>query len=121
MHEVVRLSSRGRHPPDPNSRRTSEFRRNHRHHHPGTPAEPPKRRPAASTLEWLFVGREARSPREARTRRGPGAMEASEADATGARADETVLLSPAGFTPPAPAELAVRFPNLEVIELLGHG
>src|SRR5206468_10165839 len=27
----------------------------------------------------------------------------------------------AGFTPPTPAELAARFPNLEVIELLGHG
>jgi uncharacterized protein YndB with AHSA1/START domain/predicted Ser/Thr protein kinase len=48
-------------------------------------------------------------------------MEASEADATTARDEETVLLSPAGFTPPTPAELAVRFPNLEVIELLGHG
>ena len=48
-------------------------------------------------------------------------MEASEADATRARDEETVLLSPAGFTPPTPAELAVRFPNLEVIELLGHG
>src|SRR5262249_24136404 len=48
-------------------------------------------------------------------------MEDSEADATTARDEETVLLPSAGFTPPTPAELAARFPNLEVIELLGHG
>ena len=44
-----------------------------------------------------------------------------EADGTTARDEETVLLSPAEFTPPTPAELAARFPNLEVMELLGHG
>jgi serine/threonine protein kinase len=48
-------------------------------------------------------------------------MEASEADATRARDEETVLLSPAGSTPSTPAELAERFPSVEVIELLGHG
>ena len=48
-------------------------------------------------------------------------MADSEADATTARDEETVFLSPAGFTPPTPAELAARFPNLEVMELLGHG
>ena len=31
------------------------------------------------------------------------------------------LFSQAGFTPPTPAELAARFPDLEVMELLGHG
>src|SRR5947207_15781814 len=48
-------------------------------------------------------------------------MAASEPDATTIKSEETVFLSPAGFTPPTPAELASRFPNLEVIELLGHG
>ena len=48
-------------------------------------------------------------------------MADSEADGTTARDEETVLLSPAGFTPPPPAELAARFPNPEVMELLGHG
>jgi uncharacterized protein YndB with AHSA1/START domain/predicted Ser/Thr protein kinase len=48
-------------------------------------------------------------------------MKASDADATRARDEETVLLSTAGFMPPTPAELALRFPNLEVNELLGHG
>src|SRR5262249_26981847 len=81
----------------------------------------PTRRPATSTLECLVVGREARRPRNARTRWGPGAMADSEANATTAKDEETALLSPAGFTPPAPAELAARFPNLEVMELLGHG
>jgi uncharacterized protein YndB with AHSA1/START domain/tRNA A-37 threonylcarbamoyl transferase component Bud32 len=48
-------------------------------------------------------------------------MAAFEPDATTNKGDETVVLSRAGFTPPTPAELAARFPNLEVIELLGHG
>ncbi len=48
-------------------------------------------------------------------------MADSEADATTARGEETALLSPAGFMLPTPAELAARFPNLEVMELLGHG
>src|SRR5262249_22100052 len=81
----------------------------------------PTRRPATSTLECLVVGREARRPRNARTTCGLGAMADSEAEATTARDEETVLHSPAGFTPPTPAELAARFPNLEVMELLGHG
>jgi hypothetical protein len=46
---------------------------------------------------------------------------ASEPDATTTQDEETVFLSPAGFTPPTPAELAARFPNLEVMDLLGHG
>jgi serine/threonine protein kinase len=37
------------------------------------------------------------------------------------RSGETVFLGPKDFTPPAPAELAARIPNLEVLELLGHG
>jgi uncharacterized protein YndB with AHSA1/START domain/predicted Ser/Thr protein kinase len=48
-------------------------------------------------------------------------MAASEPDATTIKDEETVFLSPAEFTPPTPAELASRFPNLEVMELLGHG
>ena len=32
--------------------------------------------------------------------------------------EETAVSAQAGFTPPAPAELAARFPHLEVIELL---
>jgi hypothetical protein len=48
-------------------------------------------------------------------------MAGSEADATTARDEETLLLSPAGFTPHTPAELAARVPNLEVMNLLGHG
>jgi serine/threonine protein kinase len=48
-------------------------------------------------------------------------MAASEPDATKLKSDETVVLSPSGFTPPTPAELAARFPNLEVTELLGQG
>jgi serine/threonine protein kinase len=48
-------------------------------------------------------------------------MAASERDATMNQSEETVVLAQAGFTPPTPAELASRFPNLEVIELLGHG
>jgi serine/threonine protein kinase len=35
--------------------------------------------------------------------------------------DETIVHPTAGFTPPTPAELAALFPNLEVLELLGHG
>src|SRR5262245_16015892 len=48
-------------------------------------------------------------------------MAASERDPTTIQGEETVVRSQAGFTPPTPAELAARFPNLEVIELLGHG
>ena len=48
-------------------------------------------------------------------------MADSEADATTARDEETVLHSPAGYTPPTPAELAARLANLEVMELLGQG
>src|SRR3954453_23001115 len=48
-------------------------------------------------------------------------MAASEPDATTIKSEETVFLSPAGVTPPPPAELASRFPNLEVFELLGQG
>jgi hypothetical protein len=48
-------------------------------------------------------------------------MAAPEPDATTIKDEETVVLPRAGFTPPTPAELAARFPNLEVTELLGHG
>ena len=48
-------------------------------------------------------------------------MDAAEPDATTIKAEETVVLPRPGFTPPTPAELAARFPNLEVLELLGHG
>jgi serine/threonine protein kinase len=48
-------------------------------------------------------------------------MAASEPDATTAKDEEMELHSPAGFTPPTPAELAAHFANLEVMELLGHG
>jgi uncharacterized protein YndB with AHSA1/START domain/predicted Ser/Thr protein kinase len=52
---------------------------------------------------------------------GPKAMDAAEPDATTIRSEETVGHARPGFTPPTPAELAARFPNLEVLELLGHG
>src|ERR1700704_81794 len=48
-------------------------------------------------------------------------MHAAEPDATTIRSEETVGHARPGFTPPTPAELAARFPNLEVMELLGHG
>jgi serine/threonine protein kinase len=48
-------------------------------------------------------------------------MDAAERDATTAQNEETIDLPRSGFTPLAPAELAARFPNLEVMELLGHG
>ena len=48
-------------------------------------------------------------------------MDAAEPDATTIKAEETVVLPRPGFTPPTPTELAARFPNLEVLELLGHG
>jgi uncharacterized protein YndB with AHSA1/START domain/predicted Ser/Thr protein kinase len=48
-------------------------------------------------------------------------MDSAEPDATAVKGEETVVYSRAGFTPPTPAELAARFPDLEVIELLGHG
>ena len=33
----------------------------------------------------------------------------------------TSATPPPGFTPPEPAELAEKFPQLEILELLGHG
>jgi uncharacterized protein YndB with AHSA1/START domain/predicted Ser/Thr protein kinase len=48
-------------------------------------------------------------------------MGAAELDATTVKGEETVVHPRAGFTPPTPAELAAHFPNLEVLELLGHG
>jgi serine/threonine protein kinase len=57
----------------------------------------------------------------ARTNWGPDAMQSAEPDVTTTQGEETVVHSRTGFTPPTPAELAARFPNLEVIELLGHG
>jgi uncharacterized protein YndB with AHSA1/START domain/tRNA A-37 threonylcarbamoyl transferase component Bud32 len=48
-------------------------------------------------------------------------MGAAEPDATTIKNEETVAHAPGGFAPPTPAELAARFPNLEVFELLGHG
>jgi serine/threonine protein kinase len=48
-------------------------------------------------------------------------MAVSEPDATKVKSDETVVLSRSEFKPPTPAELAASFPNLEVMELLGHG
>ena len=53
--------------------------------------------------------------RKVPTDRGLDAMAAPEPDATTIKDEETVLLPRAGFTPPTPAELAARFPNLEVI------
>src|SRR3954451_16723302 len=52
---------------------------------------------------------------------GPNAMATSRPDLTLSKSDETTVLPQAGFTPPTPAELAARFPHLEVMELLGHG
>ena len=48
-------------------------------------------------------------------------MATSQSDVTTVKGEETAVLSQAGFQPPTPAELAARFPNLEVTELLGHG
>jgi serine/threonine protein kinase len=48
-------------------------------------------------------------------------MAVSKSNTTTIKSDETVVRSSAGFSPPTPAELAARLPNLEVIELLGHG
>jgi uncharacterized protein YndB with AHSA1/START domain/predicted Ser/Thr protein kinase len=48
-------------------------------------------------------------------------MATSEPDATTIKDEETVFPAQVGFTLPTPAELATRFPNLEVLELLGHG
>jgi len=48
-------------------------------------------------------------------------MDPAKPDATTVKGEETVAYSRGGFTPPTPAELAARFPDLEVIELLGHG
>src|ERR1051325_1853560 len=35
--------------------------------------------------------------------------------------EATPRASSSGFVPPSPAELAARFPQLEILELLGHG
>src|SRR5271166_3281798 len=59
--------------------------------------------------------------RKAETQWGLYTMAASEPDATKIKGDETVVLSQGGFKPPTPTELAERFPNLEVTELLGEG
>ncbi len=48
-------------------------------------------------------------------------MAAPEPDDTKIKGDETVVLAREAFTPPTAAELAVRFPSLEVTELLGQG
>jgi uncharacterized protein YndB with AHSA1/START domain/tRNA A-37 threonylcarbamoyl transferase component Bud32 len=48
-------------------------------------------------------------------------MPDSDALATAIRGDETIDLSRTPSTPVAPTELTARFPNLEVMELLGHG
>src|SRR5262245_63073880 len=48
-------------------------------------------------------------------------MGISELDATAIKGEETVARSAEKSTPFAPAELAARFPNLEVTELLGQG
>jgi uncharacterized protein YndB with AHSA1/START domain len=48
-------------------------------------------------------------------------MAASDRGATKLKSDETVALSEAVGKPLTPTELAARFPNLEVIELLGQG
>jgi serine/threonine protein kinase len=54
-------------------------------------------------------------------RRRPEAMDSAEPDVTAIAGEETAAYSRAGFTPPTPAELASHFPDLEVIEMLGHG
>ena len=48
-------------------------------------------------------------------------MAVIEPEATGITGDETTVHTRGGFTPPTPSELASRFPNLEVMELLGQG
>jgi serine/threonine protein kinase len=48
-------------------------------------------------------------------------MASSENDATRVESEETAVRRRAGFVPLSPAEVAARFPNLEVIEPLGHG
>lgn len=48
-------------------------------------------------------------------------MDHAEPDATTIRDDQTVAYAGGGFKPPMPAEIAARFPGLEVLELLGHG
>src|SRR5262245_3380595 len=57
----------------------------------------------------------------AHTNRDPDAMAASEPDATSNKGEETGDYSLGDFTPPPPQELAALFPNLDVLELLGHG
>ena len=47
-------------------------------------------------------------------------MDPAEPDVTAIRGEETAAAGP-GFTPPTPAELAARFTNLDVLELLGQG
>jgi serine/threonine protein kinase len=48
-------------------------------------------------------------------------METSAPQPTTAKNAETALYSREGFSPPSAEELGRRIPNLEVIELLGHG
>src|SRR5438874_11231130 len=56
----------------------------------------------------------------------PGGQQEGASGAQGARsaaaAAPTIRYSPSGrFVPPEPAELAARFPQLEILELLGQG
>jgi len=48
-------------------------------------------------------------------------MASLEPKPTISRSEVTGPFSREGFVPPGPAELNARIPNLEVIELLGHG
>jgi uncharacterized protein YndB with AHSA1/START domain/predicted Ser/Thr protein kinase len=48
-------------------------------------------------------------------------MDSPEPDVTAIKGEETAVSSPSDVAPPTPAELAARFPDLEVIDVLGHG
>src|SRR4051794_24848305 len=48
-------------------------------------------------------------------------MAAFDPDATTVKGEETVVLPRSRSSPFSPEELSARFPNLEVLELLGHG
>jgi serine/threonine protein kinase len=48
-------------------------------------------------------------------------MAVPDPDVTGLMGEKTSVHSQGAFTPPTPAELAARFPALEVMELLGQG
>ena len=52
---------------------------------------------------------------------GHDTMSTSQTSSTAIKGEETIAHSQARFTPLTPAELAARFPNLEVMELLGQG